>query len=58
MYERILIAGSGGQGVVSLGKLLARLAAETIRHVTFFPAYRRGSPRRHIQLPGGILSAN
>ena len=39
MHERILIAGSGGQGVISLGKLLAQLAAETIRHVTFFPAY-------------------
>ncbi len=39
MHERILIAGSGGQGVVSLGKLLARLAAGTIPHVTFFPAY-------------------
>ena len=39
MHERILIAGLGGQGVISLGKLLARLATETIRHVTFFPAY-------------------
>ena len=39
MHERIIIAGSGGQGVISLGKLLARLAAETIQHVTFFPAY-------------------
>ena len=38
MHERIIIAGSGGQGVISLGKLLARLAAETIEHVTFFPA--------------------
>ncbi len=39
MHERLLIAGSGGQGVISLGKLLARLAAETIPQVTFFPAY-------------------
>ena len=39
MHERILIAGSGGQGIISLGKLLARLAVETIQHVTFFPAY-------------------
>ncbi|MDD5677757.1 MAG: 2-oxoacid:acceptor oxidoreductase family protein [Kiritimatiellae bacterium] len=39
MHERILIAGSGGQGVISIGKLLARLAAETIQHITFFPAY-------------------
>ena len=39
MHERILIAGSGGQGIISLGKLLARLAAETIKHVTFFTVY-------------------
>ena len=39
MYERIIIAGSGGQGGVSLGKMLARLAIETVPHVTFFPAY-------------------
>lgn len=57
MHERILIAGSGGQGVVSLGKLLARLAAETIQHVTFFPAYgaevRGGTSNCQV-----ILSAN
>ncbi len=39
MRERLLIAGSGGQGVISLGKLVARLSVETIPHVTFFPAY-------------------
>lgn len=39
MHERIVIAGSGGQGGISLGKLLARLAIETVPHVTFFPAY-------------------
>jgi len=57
MHERILIAGSGGHGVVSLGKLLARLAAETIQHVTFFPAYgaevRGGTSNCQV-----ILSAN
>ena len=39
MIERVLIAGSGGQGVVLLGKLLAAVAAESFPHVTFFPAY-------------------
>jgi 2-oxoglutarate ferredoxin oxidoreductase subunit gamma len=39
MNERILIAGSGGQGIISLGKLMALAAMETIEHVTFFPAY-------------------
>ena len=57
MHERILIAGSGGQGIISLGKLLARLAAETIPHVTFFPAYgaevRGGTSNCQV-----ILSAN
>lgn len=57
MHERILIAGSGGQGIVFLGKLLAGLAAETIEHVTFFPAYgaevRGGTSNCQV-----ILSAN
>jgi len=39
MLERILIAGSGGQGVVLAGKLLASSAARDIPHVTFFPDY-------------------
>lgn len=39
MLERILISGAGGQGIVLLGKLMARTAIETIPHVTFFPAY-------------------
>jgi len=39
MHERILIAGSGGQGVISLGKVLASVAVDTVPHVTFFPAY-------------------
>lgn len=57
MHERILIAGSGGQGIVFLGKMLAGLAAETIEHVTFFPAYgaevRGGTSNCQV-----ILSAN
>ena len=39
MLERILIAGSGGQGVLLVGKLLATVAVDTIPHVTFFPVY-------------------
>ena len=57
MHERILIAGSGGQGVVSLGKLLARLAAEIIQHVTFFPAYG-AEVRGGVSNCQVILSAN
>jgi 2-oxoglutarate ferredoxin oxidoreductase subunit gamma len=39
MFERLLIAGSGGQGSVLIGKLLATAAVRTIPHVTFFPSY-------------------
>ena len=39
MLERILIAGSGGQGILFAGKLLAQAALETAPFITFFPAY-------------------
>jgi 2-oxoglutarate ferredoxin oxidoreductase subunit gamma len=39
MLERVLIAGSGGQGIVLAGKLLASAAVRIVPHVTFFPAY-------------------
>lgn len=36
---RIMMAGSGGQGIVFLGKLLANAALESAQHITFFPSY-------------------
>lgn len=39
MLERLLIAGSGGQGIVMAGRLLASVALDSAAHVTFFPAY-------------------
>ena len=39
MLERIIIAGAGGQGIILLGKLIARIAALKTPYVTFFPAY-------------------
>ncbi len=39
MHERILIAGSGGQGILFTGKLLAQSALKTAPFITFFPAY-------------------
>ena len=39
MLERIIISGFGGQGVILLGKLIARIAAVATPHVTFFPSY-------------------
>lgn len=37
--ERILIAGSGGQGIITSGKILAAVGIESFEHVTFFPSY-------------------
>jgi len=37
--ERILIAGSGGQGIILAGKILASAGVESFEYVTFFPSY-------------------
>jgi len=54
MLERLLIAGSGGQGIVLIGRLLASAAVKTVPHVTFFPAYgaevRGGTSKCHVVL--------
>ena len=39
MIERILIAGSGGQGIIISGKILAGAGVQEFEHVTFFPCY-------------------
>ncbi len=39
MIERILIAGSGGQGIIVSGKILAGAGVTQFEHVTFFPSY-------------------
>jgi 2-oxoglutarate ferredoxin oxidoreductase subunit gamma len=39
MERRILIAGSGGQGVLFLGKLLAEAGLHEGKQVTWFPSY-------------------
>ncbi len=39
MYEEIFIAGSGGQGVLSLGKILIFSAVEENKYVTYYPSY-------------------
>lgn len=39
MLESILVAGAGGQGIVFIGRTMAAAAAQTVPHVTFFPAY-------------------
>lgn len=39
MTEKIIIAGSGGQGIMLLGKLLALAAMKEDKFVTWFPSY-------------------
>ena len=39
MTEQIIIAGFGGQGVLSMGKMLAEAAMEEGREVTWLPSY-------------------
>ncbi len=39
MIERIIIAGSGGQGVMLLGKVIAEAAMRQGKQVTYLPAY-------------------
>ena len=39
LYEEVVIAGFGGQGVILAGKLLAQAAMRAGREVTYMPAY-------------------
>jgi len=38
-YEEVIIAGFGGQGIILAGKLLAQVAMEAGRGVTYMPSY-------------------
>jgi 2-oxoglutarate ferredoxin oxidoreductase subunit gamma len=61
MLERILIAGSGGQGIVLAGKILATAAVQQVPHVTFFPAYgaevRGGTSNCQVILSSGEIAS-
>ena len=39
MYQDVMIAGFGGQGVLVAGKLLAYAGMLEGKHVTWFPSY-------------------
>jgi 2-oxoglutarate ferredoxin oxidoreductase subunit gamma len=39
MYQDVMIAGFGGQGVLLVGKILARAGMLEGKHVTWFPSY-------------------
>ena len=38
-HHEIIFSGSGGQGLMFIGKLLANLALDQYKHITFFPSY-------------------
>jgi len=52
MTERIIMAGFGGQGLMLIGKLLAEVAVDEGRQVTYFPCYgtevRGGTANCHV----------
>jgi len=37
--EEVVMAGFGGQGVLAIGKILAKAAMDEGRQVTWFPSY-------------------
>ncbi len=39
MHEEIIIAGFGGQGIMSMGRLLAYIGMLEGKHVSWFPSY-------------------
>lgn len=39
LYEEVVIAGFGGQGIILTGKLLAQTAMKADKEVTYMPAY-------------------
>ena len=54
MHTRMIIAGSGGQGVLMLGKLLAQAGMDRQFHVTYLPSYgaevRGGTAHCHVAI--------
>ena len=39
MLERVIFAGFGGQGVLTIGKMVAELGMDAFPQVTYFPSY-------------------
>jgi len=59
MQHDIIIAGWGGQGVLLLGRLLARGALALGKQVTYFPSYgtevRGGTANCHVKVADGEI---
>ena len=39
MLERVIFSGSGGQGLMFIGKMFAGMMMDKVKHLTFFPSY-------------------
>ncbi len=61
MLSGTLVAGSGGQGVLFLSKLLAQAAMTAGKNVTFFPSYgaemRGGTANCTVVISDGIIGS-
>ena len=61
MHHDIIIAGRGGQGILTLGRLLARGAMLTGKQVTWLPCYgtevRGGTANCHVKISDGEISS-
>jgi 2-oxoglutarate ferredoxin oxidoreductase subunit gamma len=61
MKTAILISGFGGQGIMSLGKIIAHCALKESKFVTYFPSYgaevRGGTAHCFIKISDGQISS-
>lgn len=61
MTTSILVAGSGGQGILFAGKLVAQAAMEGARNVTWFPSYgaevRGGTANCTVVISDGLIGS-
>ena len=59
--ERIIAAGFGGQGVMTIGKILAHSGMIENRHVSWLPSYgpemRGGTANCHVIISDGMIGA-
>lgn len=59
MVERMLLAGAGGQGLMTLGKLFALAAMRAGSNVTWYPSYgaevRGGTAHCHVVISDGEI---
>ncbi|MDA8090823.1 MAG: 2-oxoacid:acceptor oxidoreductase family protein [Nitrospiraceae bacterium] len=61
MTKGILVAGSGGQGILFTGKLIAQAAMEGAMNVTWFPSYgaevRGGTANCTVVISDGLIGS-